>query len=323
MLGCARIGLHDLVMATKREYVSPDKEAPIEMLDTPRSAETSLPWPGPKATPGLSPMGYQELLEAFERLQEKNSRRTVALASAAHELKTPLAVMAGYLDVLLSQKSGPLSEHQQRILRDMQTNRVRLQRFIDDFLISSALEGGKLNMRFEHGDLNACLSEIYTLWLARFKSKKIAFYFPMHDKLEPFSFDYYKTQRVLSNLLENSLKFTPSGGSVWLSAAPDFWERRNRQERWLFEERRWESTAAMNSVHITVSDTGVGIAPENQQEIFDEFVRLAQPEHESEGIGLGLAIARRLVQAHGGKSWVESEPGSGSKFSFLLPRKPA
>jgi signal transduction histidine kinase len=79
----------------------------------------------------------------------------------------------------------------------------------------------------------------------------------------------------------------------------------------------------MNSVRITVSDTGVGIAPENQQEIFDEFVRLAHREHESEGIGLGLAIARRLVQAHGGKIWVESEPESGSKFSFLLPRKPA
>ena len=229
--------------------------------------------------------------------------------------------MAGYLDVLRSQKPGPLSEQQQCILRDMQTNRVRLQRFIDDFLTSSALESGKVNMRFEHADLNACLSEIYTLWMTRFKSKKIAFYFPVHDKLEPFSFDYYKTQRVLSNLLENSFKFTPSGGSAWLNAEPYFWERRNRQERWLFEERRWESTAAMNSVRITVSDTGVGIAPENQQEIFDEFVRLAQPEHESEGIGLGLAIARRLVQAHGGKIWVESELGSGSKFSFLLPRK--
>ncbi len=277
----------------------------------------------PKVDSGAEPLPYQELLEAFERLQEKNRQRTVALASAAHELKTPLAIMAGYLDVLLSQKPGSLSEYQRRILADMQANRVRLQRFIDDFLTSSALENGKLNMRFEHGDLNACLSEIDTLWLARFKSKKVAFYFPVQDKLEPFSFDYYKTQRVLSNLLENSFKYTPSGGSVWLNAEPYFWERRNRQDRWLFEERRWESTAAMNSVRITVSDTGVGIAPENQQEIFEEFVRLAQPEHESEGIGLGLAIARRLVQAHGGKIWVESEPESGSKFSFLLPRKPA
>ncbi len=282
-----------------------------------------MPRLAPKVESRAEPLPYQELLEAFERLQEKNRQRTVALASAAHELRTPLAVMAGYLDVLLSQKPGSLSEQQQCILRDMQTNRVRLQRFIDDFLTSSALESGKVNMRFEHADLNACLSEIYTLWMTRFKSKKIAFYFPVHDKLEPFSFDYYKTQRVLSNLLENSFKFTPSGGSAWLNAEPYFWERRNRQERWLFEERRWESIAATNSVRITVSDTGVGIAPENQQEIFDEFVRLAQPEHESEGIGLGLAIARRLVQAHGGKIWVESELGSGSKFSFLLPREPA
>ncbi len=281
-----------------------------------------MPRLAPKVESRAEPLPYQELLEAFERLQEKNHQRTVALATAAHELRTPLAIMAGYLDVLLSQKPGSLSKHQRRILADMQENRVRLQRFIDDFLTFSALEDGKLNMRFEHGDLNACLSEIHTLWVARFKSKKIAFYFPAHDKLKPFSFDYCKTQRVLSNLLENSFKYTPSGGSVWLNTEPYFWERRNRQERWLFEERRWQATAAINSVCISVSDTGVGIAPENQQEIFDDFVRLAQPEHESEGIGPGLAIARRLVQAHGGKIWVESEPGSGSKFSFLLPRKP-
>ncbi len=299
------------------------KTTSIRAPGFPQRSRASLPQLAPKVSPGTEPLPYQELLEAFERVQEENRRRTVALASAAHELKTPLTIMAGYLDILLSQKPGPLSERQRRILGDMQTNRLRLHRFIDDFLTSSALETGKLNMRIELADLKACLSEVYTFWLPRFMGKKIALYFPMDDKLEPFCFDYYKTQRVLSNLLENSFKFTPSGGSVWLSAEPHFWERRSRQERWVFEERRWQANAAMNAARITVSDTGMGIAPENQQEIFDEFVRLSQPEPEPEGIGLGLAIARRLVQAQGGKIWVESELGSGSKFSFLLPRKPA
>ncbi len=85
------------------------------------------------------PLPYQELLEAFERLQEKSHQRTIALASAAHELRTPLAIMAGYLDLLLSQKPGSLSKRQRRILADMQANRVRLQRFIDDLLTSSAI----------------------------------------------------------------------------------------------------------------------------------------------------------------------------------------
>ncbi len=309
-------------MATKREYVSPDKAAPTEMPATPERAEISLFCPSTKETPGISPTNYQELLKAHEHLQEVNRQRAVALATAAHELKTPLAIMGGYLEVLLSQKPGGLSEQQRQILQDMQSNRVRLHHFIDDFLTFSALETGTLNMKFEPAELNPCLAEVYALWLPQFKEKRVALYFPASDKLQPFRFDFYKTQRVVSNLLENSFKFTPPGGSVWLSAEPHFWERRSHQERRTHEERRHKTVAGANAVRVTVSDTGVGIAPENQQEIFGEFVKLPQPEADSEGTGLGLAISRRLVWAHGGKIWVESEPGCGSKFSFLLPLDP-
>ncbi len=310
-------------MATKREYILPDKAASLETLDTPRSAKFSPSWPSTESTLGTPPADYQELLKAYEYLQAENRRRTVALATAAHELKTPLAIMGGYLDVLLSRKPGSLSEQQRQILQDMQSNRVRLHRFIDDFLTFGALETGKLNMKFELADMNPCLSEMHALWLPRFKEKKVALYFPTNDKLQSFHFDYYKTQRVVSNLLENSFKFTPSGGSVWLTAEPHFWERRSHQDGRIHEERRHQAVASPNAVRVTVSDTGVGIAPEDQQEVFGEFVRLPQPDGDSEGSGLGLAICRRLVWAHGGKIWVESELGYGSKFSFLLPRDPA
>lgn len=269
--------------------------------------------------PGTLPDRYRDLLETYEHLQEKNRRSTLALASAAHELKTPLAVMAGYLDVLFSQKPGLLTQSQCHILQDMQANCIRLQRFIDDFLASGALESGKLNMDFRQTDLNACLGEVYEFWLSQFKAKKVALYFLVSDKLDPFRFDYPKIQRVLSNLLENSFKFTPSGGSVWLAAEPYFWERRNRLGRRRLPEKRWQASSQANAARVTVSDTGIGIVPEDQQEIFDEFVRLAPPEQQPEGIGLGLAIARRIVLEHSGKIWVESELGAGSKFSFLLP----
>jgi signal transduction histidine kinase len=109
---------------------------------------------------------------------------------------------------------------------------------------------------------------------------------------------------------------------VWLSAEPHLWERRSTKESRTAAERRKQSAALPNAVRITVADTGIGIAPEFQQEVFEDFFKLPQPERNPNGMGLGLAIARRLVQAHGGKIWMESQPGSGSKFSFLLPLNP-
>lgn len=268
------------------------------------------------------PSGYMELLEAYQRLQEESRRRTVALGTAAHQLKTPLAVIAGYVDLLLTKKAGPLNDRQRQILEESQYNCSRLHQYVQDFLSYSALETGHLMVKFEVGDLNNCLSELYSYWLSAFQKKGMALYFPRQKKLPPFPFDYDKVQHVVSNLLENSLKFTPAGGTVWLTAEPHIWERRSRQERNFSDERRMETVAVSNAIRVTVSDTGPGIAPEYHQEVFDDFVKLPQPGDQPGGMGLGLAIARRLVLAHGGKIWVESEPGSGSVFSFLLPLKP-
>ncbi len=264
---------------------------------------------------------FEDLLRSYEKLQGESRRRTTALAHAAHELKTPLAIMAGYLDLLLSDKLGELSERQRRILDDMRANASRLQQFIHDFLTYSALETGNVSMRFEMADLNACLSEVCSFWLHRFHQQGVALYFLANEKLKPFPFDNFKVQHIVSNLLDNALKFTPGGGTVWLNAEPHVWERRTAKSARSTGDRRKHSVTMPNSVRISVADTGAGIAPEFQQEIFEDFTK-ASPDKNSQGMGLGLSIARRLVQGHGGRIWMESQPGAGTKFSFLLPLNP-
>lgn len=271
----------------------------------------------------MTPSGYMDLLNNFQRLQEENHRRTVALGTAAHQLKTPLAIISGYVELMLTKKPGAINERQQQILQESQINCTRLRQYIEDFLSYSALETGKLALKYGDNDLNACLSELYSYWLSSFQKKGVALYLPAHNPLATFAFDYDKLQHVVSNLLENALKFTPVGGAVWLTAEPHRWERRSQQETRFTHDRRRSPLDTPNSVRVSVSDTGPGIAAEYLQEIFDDFVKLPQEGDPVGGMGLGLAIARRLVQAHNGKIWVESELGSGSTFSFLLPLKQA
>jgi signal transduction histidine kinase len=263
-----------------------------------------------------------DLPQVYSELQQRFQRTTNALSSAAHDLKTPLAILNGYVELLQSEKLGSLNARQREVLRDMQASGKRLQSFIQDFLTYSALETGGLKMRFESGNVNDCLSEVCRLWSSRFQEKGLALYFLANDKLPRFPFDAPKLERVISNLLENSFKFVPQGGTVWLHAEPNMWERRAASQPASTGERRRQDTSQPNSVKVSVSDTGPGIPAEFHQEVFDDFFRLPGSENQ-EGVGLGLAIVRRLVQGMGGKIWVESDPGAGCKFCFLIPFQPA
>ena len=263
----------------------------------------------------------EDLLQAYSELRERFRRTTNALASATHDLKTPLSILNGYVELLQSEKLGSLNERQREIIRDMQVSGLRLQQFIQDFLTFSAVETGSLRMEFHPGNINDVLSEVSRLWSNRFQEKGLALYFLANDGLPIFPFDSPKLERVISNLLENSSKFTPQGGTVWLHAEPHMWERRATTLPAVPSERRRQALSQPNAVKVSVSDTGPGIPAEFHLEVFDDFFRLPGNESE-EGMGLGLAIARRLVGAMGGKIWVESEPGAGCKFSFLIPYKP-
>ncbi len=262
------------------------------------------------------------LAKELEQLRDRFRRTTNALASAAHDLKTPLAILNGYIELLQSEKLGSLNERQREVMKDMFSSGQRLQHFIQDFLTYSVLETGELRLRYEAGDMNACLSEVCRIWSVRFQERGLALYFLANDKLSTFPFDSAKIQRVVSNLLENASKYTPQGGTVWLHAEPYMWERRAVAKKVGSSERRRQAVTAPNAVKVSVSDTGPGISPEFHMEIFDDFFRIPGSES-TEGMGLGLAISRRLLQAMGGKIWVESESGAGSKFSFLIPLKPA
>jgi signal transduction histidine kinase len=277
--------------------------------------------PSLATTRASAPDSAENAVVELEQLRDRFRKTTNALASAAHDLKTPLAILNGYIELLQSQKLGPLNERQREVMGDMFSSGQRLQHFIQDFLTFSVLETGELRMQYIEGDMNACLSEVCRHWSSQFQERGLALYFLANDKLTPFAFDGPKIQRVISNLLENASKYTPQGGTVWLHAEPHMWERRTVSKSAANGDRRRQATNVPNAVKVSVADTGPGIRPEFHLEIFDDFFRLPGSEA-AEGMGLGLAIARRLLQGMSGKIWVESEPGAGSKFSFLIPMKP-
>jgi signal transduction histidine kinase len=183
------------------------------------------------------------------------------------------------------------------------------------FLNYSALESGKLVLHLRENDMRDCLSELSQRWRDAFQRKQVRLETNFDEGLPVFKFDYQKMQQAAANLLDNALKHTPAGGSVTLSVKPHFWERRIAHEL-PANDRRRQRVQENNSVQVSVSDTGPGIAAEHHQEIFEDFVRV---DRTSSGMGLGLAICKRLVQAHHGKIWVESESNRGSTFTFLLP----
>ena len=258
---------------------------------------------------------YRNLLAAYLRLQEVNRQKTVFLASAAHELKTPLAVIKGYYDLLLSGSLGKLTDKQRDILQESKESCERLVRLVSMFLNYSALESGKLVLHLRENDLRDCLTELATRWHEAFVRKHVRLDTVLNSDIPIFKFDYQKVQQTVANLLDNSLKHTPAGGTVTFRAELHFWERRSAEEL-QSQDRRRERFQHPNCIKVSVSDSGPGIASEHHQEIFEDFVRV---DRTSSGMGLGLAIAKRLVQAHRGKIWVESEPRRGCTFTFLLP----
>jgi len=258
---------------------------------------------------------YRNLLAAYLRLQEVNRQKTVFLASAAHELKTPLAVIKGYYDLLLSDSLGKLNEKQRDILQESKESCERLVRLVSMFLNYSTLESGKLVLHLRDNDLRDCLSELATRWSEAFQRKHVRLEMFLDPALPVFKFDYQKVQQTVANLFDNALKHTPNGGTISLVAEPHFWERRVGLENPTGDRRR-QRNESPNAVRVAVTDTGPGIATEHHQAIFEDFVRV---DRTSSGMGLGLAIAKRLVQAHRGKIWVQSEPRHGSTFTFLLP----
>src|SRR5580693_6996853 len=205
---------------------------------------------------------YRNLLAAYLRLQEVNRQKTVFLASAAHELKTPLAVIKGYYDLLLSGSLGKLTDKQRDILQESKESSERLVRLVSMFLNYSALESGKLVLHLHDNDIRDCLSEVTKRWQEAFQRKNVKLEFRLDPGLPVFRFDYQKVQQAVANLLDNALKHTPAGGQVTFRAEVHFWERRASGDPQP-QERRTQIMRHPNSARISVTDTGRGISAEH------------------------------------------------------------
>ena len=164
-----------------------------------------------------------------------------------------------------------------------------------------------LALELRENKLQDCLFEISKRFLEVFQRKGVRLELYMDPSIPTFHFDYQKVQQVMANLLDNALKYTPSGGTVGLRAAPHFWERRELRLAKMspLKERRRFPLPRPNCIGVSVKDSSVGIPAAHHHEVFEDV--------------LGLAIAKRLVQAHRGKIWVDSDPNEGTRFTFLLP----
>jgi signal transduction histidine kinase len=223
---------------------------------------------------GVTQLTVQELLlerEAYLKLQEVNRKKIVFLASAAHELKTPLAVIKGYHDLLLTGSLGQLSEKQKNILEESKDSCERLVRLVAMFLNYSAMERGKLALQLRENDLRDCLDEMAGRLSEVFQRKGVKLETLLDSSIASFQFDYQKVQQAAENLLDNAMKHTPSGGRVTLRATPHFWARRV-EEVVPAENRRKFRLPRPNSVQVSVTDSGGGIAPEHHKEIYSQVL---------------------------------------------------
>lgn len=240
-----------------------------------------------------------ELENRHKEAERLNTLKSEFIASVSHELRTPLHTIIGFAELLSEEGEGPLNEKQRRFLRHIQTDSEHLLGLINDVLDLSMIEASGLTLRTETLSLETAISETVNAIRPFAAAKGVTLregQIPQVDVLA----DPLRLRQILYNLLSNGVKFTAAGGEVAVIASIDG-----------------------KMVRITVSDTGVGIAQEEFERIFDKFYQVGKTTvGVRQGTGLGLTICRQLVEMQGGTIWVESEPGKGSHFHFTLPSQP-
>ncbi len=249
----------------------------------------------------------------------RRKSKITPLAAAMHDLKGFVAAVSGQARLLQAGRLGPVTGAQHEALADILAGCRHIEEQIVRQLSSDARPGGENEWKpvLKKTDIRKCLLDAFTLMRPEFLDAQITFEVQSWDGPLRVPYDARLIRRVLLNLLENARRFTASGGMVTISVTPEFWERRNQKYRQAFNTGS-HKTMAPNCVKIVVADTGCGIEESEYANIFEKYYSTAAPGSASSS-GLGLAISRKIVMAHGGKIWVESKPGEGSRFSFYLP----
>jgi signal transduction histidine kinase len=240
----------------------------------------------------------RELNEANEKLRELSDMKEEFLALTTHDLRSPLTVISGVINFFTSGRLGDMTPEQKNMVAMMERNTQSLIELVNDLLDASKLESGTLRLEVAPVELAPLVAELRETMLPMAKEKEIALEEHVPAGLPAVSADRAKLRRVLVNLLSNAVKFTPKGGRIEVNAERD----------------------GDRAVRVSVTDTGVGIPPEDLARLFDKFEQARSRATRSEkGTGLGLYITRQLVELHGGHIDVESEVGQGSTFSFTIP----
>ena len=225
-----------------------------------------------------------------------NRHKSAFLANMSHELRTPLNAIIGFSEALLAKLFGEMNPKQTEYLEDIHASGHHLLALINDILDLSKIEAGKLELQPSRVHLPNLIANALILIRERAAHRGIELRSELDPSLGEIDADECKLKQVLINLLANAVKFTDAGGAVCVRA-----------------------TCGTACVRVEVQDTGIGIAPEHHELIFEEFRQVADPGRKQEGTGLGLALVKRLVTLHGGETWVRSAPGQGSTFGFSIP----
>ena len=240
---------------------------------------------------------FNEIQEKSRELEVASRHKSEFLANMSHELRTPLNAVIGFSEVLKERLFGELNQKQIEYVTDILESGRHLLSLINDILDLSKIEAGRMELQPSTFSLRDTLRNGVTMVRERAMRQRVEVRLDVVPEIDLIEADERKVKQTIFNLLSNAVKFTPEGGTVDVRA-----ERRDGE------------------VLISVRDTGIGIAADDQARIFEEFQQAIRGKGgPQEGTGLGLALAKRFVELHGGRIWVESEPGVGSRFSFTLP----
>ena len=239
---------------------------------------------------------FQEIQEKSRQLAVASQHKSEFLANMSHELRTPLNAIIGFSEVLSERMFGELNEKQEEYSKDIHASGQHLLSLINDILDLSKIEAGRMELELSDFHLPTALDSALTLVRERAGRRSIALHTNIDNRLGQIQADERKVRQVVLNLLSNAIKFTPEGGRIEVSAVPKD-----------------------GLVEVSVSDSGVGIAPEDQEAVFEEFRQVGTAAKKVEGTGLGLTLCRKFVGLHGGRIWVKSEEGVGSTFTFTIP----
>jgi signal transduction histidine kinase len=238
---------------------------------------------------------------AKESAEAANAAKTDFVSLVSHELQTPLTYVKGYTDLLRDGTAGPVTDTQAEYLNVIETNVDRMARLIADLTEVSFIEAGHLRLELSPLSLNEVVAEVARSTRGQIEAKAQTLQMIAPDDLPPISADRSRLIQVLTNLVTNAHKYTPAGGHITISA-----------------EKSEEAF-----VLVAVKDTGLGIKPEEQNKVFYKFFRSSDPEtRRAPGTGLGLNIARNLIELHGGRIWLESQYRQGTTFYFTIPTAP-